>query len=210
MPANELSFNQISAEMNAIHAQAIGAQPPRAINTGAVMTQAQAALLGADVQLVPLTITENGTYNPPAGKGFGTVTAEVPNPNSVETITGTLANPWGTMESQEISALFADLANGDASAIITVDASAIGSGSTSCALISVENFCIASGLAVDDTQTGSGFRAIWSSTYLAAAYVVSISGSNCSVIELDEYASILPTSTQIFRHPMPTSTEDAT
>lgn len=103
MSANNLSFNQISAEMNAIHAQAIGAQPLRAINTGAVMTQAQAALLGADIQLDPLTITENGTYDPPAGKGFGKVTADVPNPNSVETITGTLANPWGDYSLTEIA-----------------------------------------------------------------------------------------------------------
>lgn len=98
MAANTLSFNQISAEMNAIHAQAIGAQPPRAINTRAVMTQAQAALLGADTQLVPLTVNENGIFDPPAGKGFGTVTVTVPNPNSVEIISGTGTNPFGSVD----------------------------------------------------------------------------------------------------------------
>ena len=126
------------------------------------------------------------------------------NPNSTETVTGTLANPWGTMESQEISAFFADLANGDASAIMTIDASLLDAGSISSALMSVESFCAATGLAIDDTQTGSGFRAIWSSTYLAAAYVVSITGTTCSIVNLREYASLLPTSTQIFHHPMPT------
>lgn len=39
---------------------------------------------------------ENGTFPPrPYSVGYGTVTVDVPNPNYVETIEGTLANPWG-------------------------------------------------------------------------------------------------------------------
>lgn len=44
MAANELSFNQISTVLNAIHAQATGTQVPAAIDTAGFVTQAQAVL----------------------------------------------------------------------------------------------------------------------------------------------------------------------
>lgn len=44
MAANEMSFNQISTVLNAIHAQATGTQVPAAVDTASFVTQAQAVL----------------------------------------------------------------------------------------------------------------------------------------------------------------------
>lgn len=44
MAANEMSFNQISTVLNAIHAQATGTQVPAAVDTYGFVTQAQAVL----------------------------------------------------------------------------------------------------------------------------------------------------------------------
>ena len=205
MPANELSFNQISAEMNAIHAQAIGAQPPRAINTGAVMTQAQAALLGADVQLVPLTVTENDTYNPPAGKGFGTVTVNVPNPNSVETITGTLANPWG--EKTPVN-LFSGAKSGDLTMLMDVDATAIG-GATFHVVFYPFGTTNGFGLFVASSQLSNSvgvFAEYADSGVMEVAYGL----QNGSILDYSPYASTISTTLTIIYHPLPTSTEDET
>lgn len=201
MAANELSFNQISAEMNAIHAQAIGIEPPRAINTGAVMTQAQAALLGADVQLVPLAATENGTYNPPAGKGFGTVTVNVPNPNSVETIIGTVANPWGNVNPAELAA---EIAANNANAIAVWDATAIGLGESSAPLFlsnDLEYIYIRSAR----IGTSSDYDALdvaWS-TVTGALNEAAVLTSSIGYMDIREYASAITTTITIIHHPIP-------
>lgn len=203
MSANNLSFNQISAEMNAIHAQAIGAQPPRAINTGAVITQAQAALLGADVQLVPLTATENGIFDPPAGKGFGTVTVAVPNPNTVETITGTLANPWGSLDVIE---LVNDVEAKNASVYITIafagttqefpmhfqpaDASHAWSAYAYAAIMSLSSV--------------RAYQATWLPSGLLSFYVVN--GKSGDAILVDDYTNFgesIPTALTVIHHPLP-------
>ena len=44
MAANEMSFNQISTVLNAIHAQATGTSAPAAVDTASFVTQAQAVL----------------------------------------------------------------------------------------------------------------------------------------------------------------------
>ena len=44
MAANEMTFNQISTVLNAIHAQATGTEAPAAVNTAGFVTQAQAVL----------------------------------------------------------------------------------------------------------------------------------------------------------------------
>ena len=53
---------------------------------------------GPSVAVEPLSVTENGRYAE-EGKAYNPVVVEVPqvsgNPNYVETITGTVANPWG-------------------------------------------------------------------------------------------------------------------
>lgn len=50
---------------------------------------------GSSVTVEPLTVTQNGTTTAPSGKAYSPVIVDVPNPNYVETISGTLSNPWG-------------------------------------------------------------------------------------------------------------------
>ena len=50
---------------------------------------------GSSVTVEPLTVTQNGTTTAPSGKAYSPVTVDVPSPNHVETISGTLSNPWG-------------------------------------------------------------------------------------------------------------------
>lgn len=50
---------------------------------------------GSSVTVEPLTVTQNGTTTAPSGKAYSPVMVDVPNPNYVETISGTLENPWG-------------------------------------------------------------------------------------------------------------------
>ena len=57
---------------------------------------------GSSVTVEPLTVTQNGTQTAPSGKAYSPVTVNVPNPNYVETIEGTLANPWGGYAFSEI------------------------------------------------------------------------------------------------------------
>ena len=47
------------------------------------------------MEVEALSVTENNVYTAPSGKAYSPVTVAVPNPNYVETITGTLANPFG-------------------------------------------------------------------------------------------------------------------
>lgn len=49
---------------------------------------------GSSVTVEPLTVTQNGTTTAPSGKAYSPVTVDVPSPNHVETISGTLSNPW--------------------------------------------------------------------------------------------------------------------
>lgn len=46
------------------------------------------------VTIEPLSVTANDIYTE-SGKAYNPVTVNVPNPNSVVTVNGTLANPWG-------------------------------------------------------------------------------------------------------------------
>lgn len=68
---------------------------------------------GGGVTVEALTVTENGRYAE-EGKAYNPVLVEVPqvsgNPNYVETIAGTLANPWGEYAASE---LFSAARSGD-------------------------------------------------------------------------------------------------
>ena len=64
---------------------------------------------GQPVKITPLEVTENGTTYAPEGCAFNPVTSSVEtNPNTVETITGTLANPWGDYSVSDILSMLAD------------------------------------------------------------------------------------------------------
>lgn len=48
------------------------------------------------------------------------ILATAGNPNSITTITGTLANPWGDMTEEEIQQLYLDISNAEVNALLTV------------------------------------------------------------------------------------------
>lgn len=50
---------------------------------------------GSSIEVEAKEITVNGTYTADEGKAFSPVTVNVPNPNYVETIEGTMASPFG-------------------------------------------------------------------------------------------------------------------
>lgn len=71
---------------------------------------------GSSVTVEPLTVTQNGTTTAPSGKAYSPVTVDVPNPNYVETISGTLGNPWGSYAFSDIRR---GITNDDITAYIT-------------------------------------------------------------------------------------------
>lgn len=122
------------------------------------------------------------------------------NPNRVEVIQGTLANPFGGIN---VSELFLALSNGNASAKILIDASVIG----------VEN--VPPVFITDNDEVGfvvtGGYGA---SEVLYEAYIIiwgPVTG-NCSMAviytgdvgsDILSYASLIPTTLTIYWHPMP-------
>lgn len=66
---------------------------------------------GSSVTVEPLSVTANGTYTAETGKAYSPVTVNVPSAggdNTSETITGTMANPFGTHTAAEIIAGISD------------------------------------------------------------------------------------------------------
>lgn len=66
---------------------------------------------GGDVTVEPLSATQNGTYTAPSGKAYSPVTVNVSGgvgDNTAETITGTMANPFGEHTAAEIIAGIGD------------------------------------------------------------------------------------------------------
>ncbi len=70
-----------------------------------------------------ISITENGTGVDVAQ--YAEADVAVPNPNTVVTVTGTAANPWGDMTTAEIKDLFDAIEAGNATAIIETEAATI-------------------------------------------------------------------------------------
>ena len=61
---------------------------------------------GGGVTVEPLSVTANDTYTAPSGKAYSPVTVAVPNPNSIVTVTGTLADPWGDLSFADINTAY--------------------------------------------------------------------------------------------------------
>lgn len=78
---------------------------------------------GGSVTVEALNVTENDTYTAPTGKAYSPVTVAVPNPNSVVTVTGTVAEPFGSIDPAE---LHTAITSNNATALMKIDATAIG------------------------------------------------------------------------------------
>ena len=155
-----------------------------------------AKLLGQDVETEPVqspeeaylkAIYENG------GGGGG-------NPNYVETITGTMANPWGSVDPATLQSA---IIGNNATALLTVDASALGMGTA---------YLVATPFALSNIafQAVGGYGStsnLWSAALvlygttglLSAAMIL----QNDGVVNVREYAQSISTSLTVIHHPLP-------
>lgn len=163
---------------------------------------------GSPVTVESITITENGTKTAPEGKAYSPVNVNVPSPNTVETITGTVANPWGDTDTEVLQAA---VENGNATAIISCDATAIGYGTFS-AILSPFNTNYLEFIAIyGANHSVSGWISI-SLTYsitngaLNRAYV--LAGGASEVTGLTDYAAYVTTVLTIYHHPMPEASNE--
>lgn len=129
------------------------------------------------------------------------------NPNTIQTVTGTLASPWGEINFEE---LYAAIANKNATATMTIDASALGFGNVIAKLSAsnvTENFIYSNGAMFSGDEpnfTVSAFNLSWwrSDGELDMAYMY----SNNTINSIKSYANSLPTSLEIIWHPLEATT----
>lgn len=131
------------------------------------------------------------------------------NPNSVQVITGTLAEPWGDFENGE--ELYSAIKSGNASAILALDISALSMG-----LDEVSGY-LYSGAKTEHYVAFYSTNASFNLGALAMAYnaaiFYSVDGSEDSsnleaqvgsdYHDLGTYANLIPTTLTIYSHPMP-------
>lgn len=151
-----------------------------------------------------LRVDKPGTYTADEGKAFNPViVADVGNPNYVETIEGTLANPWGNID-------FATIANkclsNDATMYLVAHGEEAG-------LIEIEISLQRAGMVDDEIHFGvirydsstnlGGALAIYAGpTGNATEAVIEIGGV---ITDLLEMAEQIPTTLTIIHHPLPDS-----
>lgn len=127
------------------------------------------------------------------------------NPNSVQTITGTLADPFGTMSNEEFYSFCNAYYTGAASALLVIDGSGLGADDITLSLDPRYNeptFC-SSYISSDTVNCGyvSYFGNRSFSPFLESAKGYTTDGG---IVEYEQYATLLPTTLTIIWHPLPT------
>lgn len=170
------------------------------------ITREEMILSGEDI--TPITRDEYFLKKAASGGGGG-------NPNRVQTVNGTLANPFGTMSTEEIEEVVSALPNHDdadtawnATAFLELDGTGIGVGKGYGYLW---RFGITS--TVSDGLSGSstsmqGYLGIWDfdaeNSYSAEELeMYSIEGGTGTVADMLQYAEYIPTTLTIIWHPLP-------
>ena len=140
------------------------------------------------------------------------------NPNSVQTIVGTLANPWGDMSADDFIAFGEALHNNNANAIIEMDGTALGMGVANFRDFYLSNsdpttywVHINGGTAVTD---GVGIVATVSyynynneialASAIVGSYTCDVGEGTINTQSVFSYASLVPTTLTIIWHPLPT------
>ena len=123
--------------------------------------------------------------------------------NYKETLTGTLASPWGLTDYEMAFAEYLEgVQSGDISLFVEFDASALGGthGFNGIVSISGRNVLFCNGASITSSSQ-LAYDARWDVSGLAYAYML----INGVVTDIVEYASSIPTTLTVFHHPMPTN-----
>lgn len=116
------------------------------------------------------------------------------NPNTEQTVTGTLANPWGDVDPVELASA---IGTRDADASIVIDASALGAGTVGGRLGATDRLYVNGANLVDGTMA---YDVIWGpdGTLYDAKML-----SGGQVVYISQYATMLPTTIIVIWHPLP-------
>lgn len=116
------------------------------------------------------------------------------NPNTDQTVTGTLANPWDDIDPVELASA---ISTRDADASIVIDASALGAGTVS-GRLGATNHMYVTGANLTDSTTA--YEVIWwADGVLYTAKML----SGGQVVDISPYATMLPTTIVVVWHPLP-------
>ena len=120
------------------------------------------------------------------------------NPNYVETVTGTLANPWGEKTPSD---LFSGAKSGNLTMIINVDATAIGGTRLSAAFYPFGNINVFR-LTIANSQL-SNWLCVYAEYYDSGVINAAYGLQNEAVLDYSLYASLISTTLTIIYHPLP-------
>lgn len=118
------------------------------------------------------------------------------NPNTVQTITGTLANPFGSVDADTLGPALDSM---NASATFVADASALGAGTVIARLGGNSDTIWGNGASFDISDSVSAFGLTWVSSG-SLVFAKMFSGGN--VIDISTYASMIPTTLTVVWHPL--------
>lgn len=156
---------------------------------------------------------ENGTFPPrPYSVGYETVTVDVPHPNYVKIITGTLANPWGSDDQDVVESFLTDLrqkvSDHNATAYLLVDGTAIGRDQYVTNMSSTSSSAVAWFEAANYDSLSGGFLVLclgWNT--LTGGLEVAEALIDGATMDLTQYASTIATTLTVIFHPLPDSGE---
>ena len=154
------------------------------------------------VVLEELNVTKNRKYTAPSGIAYSSVNVDIEeggNPNYMETIEGTLANPWGDIDPSE---LHQSVLSGDASVYLKIDATALGFGHVEISLSPFQDSLIYfTGIATSGSNV-EGWMALALYYKLPGTFERARLLQNNTVTDMSQYATMLSTVLTVIHHPM--------
>lgn len=205
LPVEEGTILTKNGTIPADLSQAYGIVPEKITNIPPTKMIYLAVAGTIDLKLNNVSFTEEEMQA--LGKDFNFVPGDEGggNPNRVQTITGTLANPFTDWTKAEYDEFIGAYSDGNASASMTVDATEIGYVEASLVLAPFYNepFFLDAYIEADGDVTAISVSYLGNfeeTPLLSEAKGYTTAGG---VVDLAEYASILPTTLTIIWHPLP-------
>ena len=123
------------------------------------------------------------------------------NPNTIQTVSGTLANPFGDINAAELRTA---LLNKEATGYLTIDASALSAGTINGLLASNSELqtIYSNGANIyTSVETSTAYNVVWDLTKeLLRAQML----SGGTIVAIEQYQDNIPTSLTVVWHPLPT------